>query len=90
MTHETAERIAEAVARGDLQTARELFENNGYTVTPYTAFIVVVSPNGTHAVITPHMRRETLSIVFQRIAPGIELKTDKSGCHECPERLFTG
>jgi hypothetical protein len=90
MTRETAERIAEAVAHGDLQTARELFENNGYTVTSYKSFIVVRNPNGAHAVIAPHMKRHTLHGIFQRIAPGIELETDKSGCHECPERHFTG
>jgi len=90
MTRETAERIAEAVARGDLQTARELFENNGYTVIPYKSLIVIRNLSGAQAVIAPHMRRETLRMVFQRIAPHIELETDKSGCHECPERHFTG
>ena len=90
MTRETAERIAEAVARGDLQTARELFENDGYTVIPYKAFIVVRNLSGAHAVIAPHMGRGTLRIVFQRIAPSIELETDRTGCHECPERHFTG
>jgi hypothetical protein len=90
MTREIAERIAEAVERGDLQTARELFENNGYAVVPFKAFIVVRNPSGAHAVIAPHMRRHTLSTVFQRIAPGIELETDRSGCRECPERHFTG
>jgi hypothetical protein len=90
MTRETAERIAEAVARGDLQTARELFENDGYIVADFKSLIVVRNPNGAQAVIAPHMRRETLGIVFQRIAPGIELETDRTGCHECPERHFTG
>jgi hypothetical protein len=90
MTHEIAERIAEAVERGDLQTARELFENNGYTVVPFKAFIVVRNLSGAQAVITPHMRRQTLQQVFQRIAPGIELVADRSGCRECPERHFTG
>jgi len=90
MTRETAERIAEAVARGDLQTARELFENDGYSVVPYKSLIVVRNISGAHAVITPHMRRETLSAVFQRIAPDIELETDRTGCRECPERHFTG
>jgi len=90
MTRETAERIAEAVARGDLQTARELFENDGYTVVPYKSLIVVRNISGAHAVITPYMRRETLRVVFQRIAPDIELETDRTGCRECPERHFTG
>ena len=90
MTRETAERIAEAVARGDLQTARELFENDGYTVIPYKSLIVVRNISGAHAVITPYMRRETLSTIFQRIAPDIELETDRTGCRECPERHFTG
>ena len=90
MTREIAERIAEAVERGDLQTARKLFENNGYTVAPFKALIVVRNPDGAQAVITPHMRRQTLQVVFQRIAPHIELETDKRGCRECPERHFTG
>jgi ketosteroid isomerase-like protein len=90
MTRETAERIAESVARGDMQTARELFENDGYTVVAYKSLIVVRNPNGAHAVIAPYMRRETLSVVFQRIEPDIELETDRTGCRECPERHFTG
>jgi len=90
MTRETAERIAEAVARGDMQTARELFENNGYTVIPFKSLIVVRNLNGAQAVIAPHMRRVTLQGIFQRIAPGIELVANRSGCRECPERHFTG
>ena len=90
MTREIAERIAEAVERGDLETARELFENDGYTVIPYKSLIVVRNISGAHAVIAPHMRRETLSTIFQRIEPDIELETDRTGCRECPERHFTG
>ena len=90
MTRETAERIAEAVARGDLPTARELFQHHGYTVTSHSAFLVVSNPRGTRAVITPHMTRHTLRMIFRRLDPTIELPANPSGCHECPERAFPG